>query len=116
MVTNKQFESAVKRIASAMGRTCGEMVRYRRQFAGRTGLDWRARQGTVLVASLGSSRWIVYLASKSGGQGSTIIRGKKREIVDFAYDFAHVQYLRAKPKMKKLKKSLYGNVYGHRPR
>lgn len=117
MVTNKDFEAAVKRIAGAMGRTCGELVRYRRVIsATHRVLGWRPRKGTVLVASLGSSRWIVYLASASGGQGSTVIRGKKREIVDFAFDFAHAQYYRAKPKMKKLTKSRYGNVYGSGPK
>lgn len=117
MVTNKDFESAVKKIARTLGRTCAEFVRYRRKTPPRAGLlDWRPREGTVLVASLGSSRWIVYLASKSGGQGSTIIRGKKREIVDFAYQFSSASYYMVRPKMKKLTKSLYGTVYGYRPR
>lgn len=117
MVTNKDFELAVKRIARSLGRTCGEQVRYRRKYSPRKGfLDWRAREGTVIVSSLGSSRWLVHLASKGGGQGSTIVRGKKKDIVDFSYDFLNAVYYLKRPKMKKLEKSLIGNVYGTGPR
>lgn len=116
MVTNKDFELAVRRIARVLGRTCGEQVRHRRKYPPRKGfLDWQPRDGTVVVNSLGSNRWIVFLA-RGDSQGPTIIRGSKKEIVNFSYDFANAIYHLSKPKMKKLQKSLYGNVYGAGPR
>lgn len=114
MVTNKDFEAAIKRIATCLGRTCGEMVRYRRKYHPFKGkLDWRARKGTVVCDnSAGGSIWLVFVANESGNTGPEIIRGTKRDIVNFSYAFCKAKYYMAKPRMKKLKSSRTGDAFG----
>ena len=114
MVTNKEFESAVRTIARWMGRTCGEMVRYKETsgyYKGKT--RWRLRGGTVAAQSLGASNWGIYVAPKDGGVRDPFLRGKKGDIVRFANKLKNVMWSRSKPRpMTRLKSSGYGDVYG----
>jgi len=114
MVSNKEFESAIRGIAVSLNRTYGEWIKYRRPHPPHKGeIDWRPRAGTVLADnSAGNNIWHVFIANTRGNKGSLIIRGTKRQIVDFAYRLAEAKQLMAKPRMKKLRGSKTGSLYG----
>lgn len=113
MVTNKDLEEAVRRIARCLKRTCGEMVRYRRKhhpFLGQ--MDYKPRAGTVLLESLGGPTYAVVVASKAGGTLSPIVRGNKADIVEASWVICNASHYRSKPPMKRLGTSYAGDVWG----
>ena len=113
MVTNKDMEDAVRRIARCLKRTCGEMVKYRRihhPFLGQ--MDYKPRAGTVIVESLGSSRYAVAVVSKTGGTLSPVVRGSKKDIVEGSWLICNASHYRSKPPMKRRGSSYAGTVWG----